>query len=100
MGATRPAPLILAPRYGLPRELRLGEKGAGGTKSLYSRIKVVLVAAMFITMGASMAWVFERLSPEAQFVPHGDPAAETSLADFQPAGGPVSLPDDALMPAR
>ncbi len=47
---------------GLP--LRLLGSPAG---SLSPTLKAVMIVLMFATMGASIAWVFERLSPDIPF---------------------------------
>jgi hypothetical protein len=35
------------------------------------RLRLVAVAVLFGAMGTTMAWVFERLSSDIQFMPYG-----------------------------
>lgn len=35
------------------------------------QLRIVAVVMLFCVMGATLAWVFERLSPDVQFTPYG-----------------------------
>jgi hypothetical protein len=65
--------------YDQPRSRAASQQDNGR----HQRLRIVAVMVLFALMGAAMAWVFERLSPDVPFMPYGGFSSSSLLPSEQ-----------------